>query len=244
MSSRRAGYWITFAVVVLFYAAVEVVPFINGESTLVPVDQYWPAAALTVFKFNLFIPLVGGILAADRLVRDRRIGIQELQASTPMRRSTALLAKYFGVLASMLLPVGVCVVITALIPIAGGTAGWSYAGCMLVTSIAINLPAMAFVVAFSLICPLVIPTRVYQVLFTGYWFWGNFLSPEVFPTISGTILNASGTYALGGLFSGAVDPDITYASWQAVLSITAILSLTFAILLVGDRYLAYRSRKA
>jgi hypothetical protein len=45
--------------------------------------------------------------------------------------------------------------------------------------------------AFSLACPLVIPLRICQVLFTGYWFWGKLISPKVFPTISDT--QSSGT---------------------------------------------------
>ena len=61
-----------------------------------------------------------------------------------------------------------------------------------VAFVCVNLPPLAFVAAFSIACPAVLPVRVYQVLFTGYWFWGNFLSPKVLPTISGTVLVASG----------------------------------------------------
>jgi hypothetical protein len=38
------------------------------------------------------------------------------------------------------------------------------------------------------------------VLFTGYWFWGNLLTPKAFPTISDTVLNAVGQYPLQAYF--------------------------------------------
>ena len=109
------------------------------------------------------------------------------------------------------------------------------------------LPAsFAFVVAFSLACPAIMPLRVYQILFTGYWFWGNFLSPQVFPTISGTLLNASGVYAQQGFFSGTLGQwrDRLYTASEAWLNILVLGLCAAAVLFTLDRYLVRQSRRA
>lgn len=243
MSSRRVSVWIVFLILLVFYVGVDVAPLIKGEIDLIPVVQFWPAAALTIFKMNLFFPLVSGVLIADRLVRDHRVGVDELQYSAPISTTAYVLAKYIGVTASMLVPEFVTVICVALVPILAGLTSWAYLGVMLVCGVAISLPTMLFVAAFSLVCPMVMPVRVYQVLFVGYWFWGNFLSPEVFPTISGTLLNASGTFALQGFFGGTVGPGITYTAWQAVLNIAIILALAAAALTVGIRLVISRRGK-
>ena len=113
----------------------------------------------------------------------------------------------------------------------------------------INLPACAFITAFSLVCPLVIPVRVYQVLFTGYWFWGNLLSPKVIPTLNGTYLTPNGMFMCtvslaaslrgGGPEHTAISPQI-----EAVINL-AVLGVMIALaLFAADRYLALRARRA
>jgi hypothetical protein len=243
MSSKRISFWIVSFVLFAFYCAVEIVPFFDGTTEIIPVDQIWQTASLTVFKLNLFFPLVGGILVADRLVRDHRLGVVELQQSAPIRLTSSVLAKYLGVLASLLLPEFITVVAVAIIPIAGGLTGWAYLGAVLVSSLAISLPAMIFVTAFSLACPMVMPVRVYQVLFTGYWFWGNFLSPEVFPTVSQTLLNVAGIYPLQGFFGGTVGPGITYTALQGTLNILILLGMSAAMLTLLNVFLKNRMEK-
>jgi hypothetical protein len=45
---------------------------------------------------------------------------------------------------------------------------------------------------------------VYQVLFTGYWFWGNFLNPAALPTLNGTVLTPSGAFAAYAFFGASL----------------------------------------
>jgi ABC-2 type transport system permease protein len=81
--------------------------------------------------------------------------------------------------------------------------------------LSISVPAYAFITAFSLACPVLMPVRVYQVLFTGYWFWGNFLNPEAIPTLNGTLLTAGGSYAMEGFFGGSFGFSDGYTAAQA-----------------------------
>ena len=46
------------------------------------------------------------------------------------------------------------------------------------------------------------PLSIYQILFTGYWFWANFIPPKLFPTLNGTLLTPSGMFAQQVFFDG------------------------------------------
>ena len=151
------------------------------EGEIITMGELWKYAGRIVIQFNLFLPVVGGILAADRMQRDFRLGVRELQNSTPLSRPAYILGKYFGVLASLLLPVFLWVTAVAVALAATGYAPWAMLYAMPVACLAMTVPAFAFVTAFSLACPLIMPLRVYQILFTGYWFWGNFLNSESLP---------------------------------------------------------------
>ncbi len=244
INGRRVSVWIMAVLVTLFYVGTEIAPFFDGSAVTITPDKFWVAAGLTVFKLNLFFPLVGGILAADRLSRDYRLGVDQLRESTPVKRASFIFAKYLGVVAVWLVPMVICLVLIGLIPILGGLVGWEFLPAVLVSGLVMNLPALLFVTAFSLACPLVMPVRVYQVLFTGYWFWGNFLSPDVLPTISQTILNASGFYSLQAFFSGVTGPEFSNLAFEAVCNIVLLLLMSVGILVVLLLFLNKKTQKA
>src|SRR5262249_53683157 len=57
------------------------------------------------------------------------------------------------------------------------------------------LPSWLFVIAWSLIFPLVLPLRLYQVLFAGFWMWAVAVPPDRLPTINFSIFGVQGQYA-------------------------------------------------
>ncbi len=246
MSLRRSGLWIAYAIIFGFFGVAMFSQNHAGPTDIFTSNPPWQEAGETVYLFNMLMPLVAGILAADRMQRDVRLGLRELQTSAPLKRSVYILGKYFGVLFSTLLPMLIWVVALGVYGAASGQTSPAIIGGILVAFLAIAVPSFAFVVAFSLACPLVMPLRVYQILFTGYWFWGNFLNHEVFPTISGTLLNASGRYALQGFFNGAISrtkeaPHTPPEAWLNIL----VLSLCAAIALFTlNQYLAWQARRA
>jgi len=248
MSIRRIGYWIAYALLSVFYAVTVLPPSEDWSSNVLFSPMVWQQAGHLVFLFNVFMPLLAGLLTADRLQRDFRGGLNELQRSTPLPRTAYILSKYLGALAGSLLPFFAVTVITGAVMVAAGRAPVEFFWPLLVAFLAIAVPSHIFVVAFSLICPLVIPLRIYQVLFTGYWFWGNLLSPKAFPTISDTVLNAVGQYPLQAYFSVLVDstqPVATaFTKPEAVINLLVLLACSAAILLVGRFYLHKQSQKA
>jgi ABC-2 type transport system permease protein len=158
-----------------------------------------------------------------------------------------ILAKYLGVLLSVLLPVFIIVFMVGTLVVIRGIAPLSFLGPLSLAFLTIAVPSHAFVVAFSLACPLVMPLRVYQVLFTGYWFWGNLLSPQAFPTISDTVLNAVGQYQLQGFFGmyfDASNMETHFTAPEAVINLIVLSACIASALFVLDRYLRWQARRA
>ena len=240
MGVRRWAVWLAFAL-----AAAPYLLNLSQDTAMFRDTSPADLAATYAVMLNVLMPVVGGIVLADRLTRDSRLGVQELLFSTPLRRRGYVLGKYLGGVLAVLTPVLVVCALVGLGLVAAGapplTVGYS-----LLAFAVVNAPVYAFVGAFSIACPAVMPVRVFQVLFTGYWFWGNFLTPEFIPTISGTILNASGRYAASGFFGLAARMEALggHTTLEAVLNLLVLAGLASLALLVLDRYLAWQQSRA
>jgi ABC-2 type transport system permease protein len=247
MSIRRPGLWIAYILLFAFYSILWFTPSSGDELETISRANLWQYAGRFMLMFNLFLPLVGGILAADRMQRDFRLGVRELQDSAPFHRWVYILGKYFGVLYSLLVPVFLWIVGFTVAMILTGNAPPEMLYGLPVAFLAMTVPAFAFVTAFSLACPLIMPLRVYQILFTGYWFWGNFLNPEAFPTISETYLEAAGKHVYEGFFGGypvSMNLPLQYNSMDASLNLLVLTVCVIAVLFVLNRYLRWQSQHA
>ncbi len=202
------------------------------------------AGGQTVFLMNLFFPVVAGISASDRAIRDYQLGVREILQATSANNITYVLGKYFGVVLSLLtiemliaLMVSTFVVIFFQWPVA-------FVFYTFLAVLILSAPGLFFITAFSLSCPLLMPVRVYQILFTGYWFWGNFLSPNVMFTISETLLNASGRYALVAFFGVKIaneSPDVPPI--KAIANILVLLGCAGLALTAMVVYIGQNERK-
>jgi hypothetical protein len=248
MSIRRPGFWISYSLLALFYLITSITPTLDGAEEILQPDQIWPEAGHVVFMYNIFLPLLAGILAADRMQRDLRTGIRELQRSTPLSIPVYILAKYLGVVLSVLTPMFLLVSVVGALVVIRGIAPPSFLWPLLLAFLSIAVPSHAFVVAFSLPFPLIMPLRVYQVLFTGYWFWGNLLTPKAFPTISDTVLNAVGQYPLQAFFGMYLDStqpvDAGFTPPEAVLNLLVLTACITVALFTLDQYLRWQTRRA
>ncbi|GFJ96131.1 hypothetical protein [Phytohabitans rumicis] len=104
-------------------------------------------------------------------------------------------------------------------------------------------PAVLFVGAFALAVPLLLPAPLFRVLFVGYWFWGNAISPVAMPTLAQTVIAPIGDYPMRVLFGfssrdgtlvgpqpGAslnfLRPDPTpFTAWLSIAILLAIAAL-------------------
>jgi ABC-2 type transport system permease protein len=202
------------------------------------------AAVLWAIGVNTILPLAFGILLADRLPRDETLHVTALLTGAPISRRLHLLGTYVGTALATMTPI-------LLIFGAGFAvmyAMWQQASLLPLTLAAfltINLPGLLFVAAFSLAVPLFMPVPVYQVLFTGYWFWGNLLQPNVFgiPTLSDTLLTplgdqrASYFFGIGISANGPTRPDPMLGIASIVLlALCATLALTIAWVYLRQRH--------
>ena len=243
MSIKRWGVIIFSLLLLLFYGGTlitnsENMDIIVPETTL----EMWQEAAQVIFSLNLFFPVFAGILAADRLVRDNKLGTDELLKSSQLKPGVYLWGKYIGVLLSLFLPVLVVSVLLAILfIILGGP--WLLLITYPVTAFVIALPSYIFIMAFSLICPLFMPVRVYQILFTGYWYWGNYINPEFIPSLSDTVLNASGRFAAIGFYGVSFGMNNSSPT-LAITNIVVLCGIAVLVLIFGEQYLLARARRA
>jgi ABC-2 type transport system permease protein len=239
MGIRRKGVWLAYGTIFVFYFFAIITTGRFLITTGMTIANMWAVSALLAFIYNLFIPVVGGIAAGDRLIRDRNLHMEELLRSTGLRLRDYLVGKYFGALAAISLPVFMGILALRIYSLFLG-APLVTIGMTIVSFLVINLPAYAFITSFSLACPLVIPTRVYQVLFTGYWFWGNFLYPGMFPTLSGTLMQASGRIPAEGWFGSVIEMVTSqgFTSMEAWINLGLLMMCIALALLAAGKYLS------
>lgn len=239
MGVRRWGMWLAFLLASLIYS-LDPYPYASGAEAGITA---WQAAGSLALYSNMLLPLVGGIVMADRLARDSRLGVQELLRGTPLPRATYVLGKYLGAVLAALTPVLVIwIARLGAICITTGSSEIFLPG--LAAFLAITVPAFLFVGAFSVACTAILPVRVYQVLFTGYWFWGNYLNPEFIPTLAGTLLTPSGTFAAAGFFrSGFLPGQYEHTTVEAVLNLLVLAACAALALFALERYLKWQAEK-
>ncbi len=228
MQIRRPGLWIGLLVLTGFFYALSVIQLQQSPGSLIA--QPWHQAFRLIFPLNLLTPVAAGILVADRFPRDTLLRMRELLRLTRLSPRSLIFGKYMGSLLAVLTP--------SLLLLLGIV---TYLALRLnlpllylaapVTFLAIGLPTWLFFVAWSLVFPLVMPLRLYQVLFGGFWLWAVAVPPTRLPTINQSIFDLKGSYVLRAFFStdaGSLNPPAT-AGW-AVFNISLLLGLTMVAL--------------
>ncbi len=240
MGLRRWGVWLAIMVVGLQYVLSY------GPTNLLraaPGVTVWQAAGTAAYLFNVLLPVVGGIAMADRLARDAQLRTRELVFSTPLPRLSYVLGKYAGTVIGVLIPVFLLWLAAAALFVRGGTPQEFFVPALAAFA-AIIAPAYLFVGAFSIACTAVLPVRVYQILFTGYWVWGNFVMPDFVPTLNGTLLTPSGVFAAGGFFQTSFQMgQPQYTTIEAVLNLLVLAACAGLALLALERYLAWQTAR-
>jgi len=235
MQARRRVVWIVMLLIILFAFAISS-RLLTQASILDKVTHLsrYPLPAVVAYWtsiVNNITPLGVGCLMADRLPRDQRSRVDELFTSMPAALSALLLGKYLGAFAAVLIPVLVFYVL-GVGYILMQTQNALALPLALVTFVAIVLPGMLFVSAFSFACTSAIWLPLYLFLFICYWFWGNALPPGTgIPTLNGTILTPTGGYIAQGLF-GAPIAEIHATPQSGVASLLVLVGLAIFVLAI------------
>ncbi len=200
MQIRRPALWIAVALITLLVLGRAFAGNLAGFGSIsASTYRAFPLEANVVAIGSYFLPIVFGILLADRLPRERRLGTLELLDSLPVGSGLRLWAKYVGALAAVLLPLLLGYLALTLVVAVRLHETGPLAAFLPVFALE-ALPGLLFVGAFSIGCPAALPVPLYAVLYTGYWFWGNLVPPSHAPTISCTPLTPIGTYASVAFF--------------------------------------------
>jgi ABC-type transport system involved in multi-copper enzyme maturation permease subunit len=244
MSIQRKGLLVIALLFTGFYLYLWIDIGVEGAPEGNIKNLLFSEAGQTVFFLNLFYPVIAGISAADRAVRDYQLGVREILRATSANNITYVLGKYFGVVGSLIvIELGIAISVSAvLVAVYRWPATFIFYNLMAV--LVLSGPGLMFITAFSLACPLVMPVRVYQILFTGYWYWGNFMSSQVMFTISDTLLNASGKFALMAFFGVKIAIDSPEVPpLKAVANIAVLLACAGMALAVMAAYIKQSEQK-
>jgi ABC-type transport system involved in multi-copper enzyme maturation permease subunit len=245
MQIRRPALWLTF----LGFA------FLVGRSILSELDDprflamhasTLQLAATVALLTNWLAPLGVGIFLADRLPRDRRTRVEELLNTLPGTLKLRLLSKYLGATLATLLP-ALLLYMLVLVLCVWRTGNLLLFPLGLLCYAVVVLPGMFFVASFSVACPVVIWTPLYQFLFFGYWFWGNLFSPHSgLPTLNGTILTPIGSVIDASFFGapafGGVGPGPTPVL-AGIASLATLLGLAVLVMIALYRFMRWEQAR-
>jgi ABC-2 type transport system permease protein len=243
MQVRRRAVWITIGVLALLFFALE--------RRFWSVDQRLPLREVVgrwALWVNFLLPLPVGMLLADRLPRDGRIHVDEIFASLPAPLRSRLWVKYLGGVAAPIAPIFLiyCAGLAHIAIVRGDERALPLG---LAAFVLVNVPGLLFVGAFSIACPAVLWVPLYQFLLVGYWFWGNFITPNLLPTLSGTWVAPVGRNASEGFFgigfpSGSDSSFVLKSAADGVGSIATLLAMAVAAMLAAEWYLRWRQAHA
>jgi ABC-2 type transport system permease protein len=229
MQVRRLALWIPFlfvAVVLMVSGALLDLQANTAHLALTPLVVNW------TYNLNQIVPVIVGVLLADRLVRDRRTRIEELLNTLPGALSARLLGKYGGCVLATFLPM-LLLYSLGIGAVFAGNQQVQVFPLALAAAASILLPGFLLISACSLAVPRILWMPAYQVLFVAYWFWGNLLNPSNgIPTISTTLLTPVGGYMASGFFNVAVSPVGTVSPAQGVMSLLVLPGIAAVVLLL------------
>ncbi len=244
MQIRRRAVWITMILLILL-VIMAIRRSIGGYNEFLGINNLSLPAVIANWTdiVNAILPVGVGVLLADRLPRDRRTRVDELFISMPGALSSRLLGKYLGSMLATLVPMFAfyCIGIGYILYQIQNPQVLLLA---IETFAAIVLPGILFISAFSIACPSILWVPLYQFLFVGYWFWGNWLGVRTgIPTLSNTILTPVGTYISSGFFGASLFPVQNATVLQAIESMLLLLSITAFVMVVLWSYLKWQQSR-
>lgn len=239
MQIRRRSIWLVLFLVSAL-SAVFWLAFTSSKG-VTALDAVMYLAQFTAW----FLPVGVGLVLADRLARDRKLHVDEILDTFSGPLGARLLGKYLGSTLATLVPVMLIYLLGASYILARFHDPHNLL-LALETFAAIPLPGILFAAGFSVALPAFLKVPLYQILFIGYWFWANLMSPRFkIPSLTGTLLNATGPWAQEAFFHYQwVFLRLNPTVWQGVASIALLVGLSFLALCLAWLYLRWeRARR-
>jgi|SRR5579875_32534 ABC-2 type transport system permease protein len=239
MQIRRRSIWLVL-ILTSILSVILWLAFISDASAQA-VDAIMYLAEFTAW----FLPVGAGLVLADRLARDKRLHVDEILDTFPGSLGARLIGKYLGSTLATLVPV----ILIYMLGVGYILARYHDPHSLLLaleTFITIPLPGILFAAGFSVALPVILKVPIYQILFVGYWFWANLMSPRFhIPSLTGTMLNATGPWAQEAFFHFQwVFLRLNPTVWQGIASIILLIGLSFLAICAAWLYLCWeRARR-
>lgn len=254
MQWRRWGLWVAFGVttgLLLLLTVQAALYFHNLPPTSLYVREHFSPEDFnnlvlygTTIYGVMFYGLVAALLIVDRLGRDRRLGMVEIQRAAPQGYAGYVLGKFLGNYLAVLLPVLLGYVICALVSVILGWPPVLFQKFLLAFAL-VYAPASLAAVGVTFLLASFLPLRVVQVGFSLLWFFFN-IAPG-WNVLMWSIFNPNGIYVYPVFFPltmplPAANPNFTTSMSLALLNIivlclTGIVSLFLTYgCLVFQRY--------
>lgn len=239
MQWRRWGFWLAFgcvtALLLLLTAQSAVLLRHPPAQSLYARQQYTVAQLANLITLNtatyatMIVGLVAALLVVDRLKRDQRLGMAEIQGSTPQGVTRYVLGKLIGNYLAILLPTALSYALCALLTIA---LGWPVAmlAKFMLALLLVFAPSSLAAITLMLLLASVAPVRVAQVGFTLLWLECNL--GLGWSALAFNILNPSGMYVFPVFFPTPpmqyTQPGFHTSPSLALLNIVALLLMAVA----------------
>jgi len=258
MQWRRQGLWVVFgcATGLLVLITVQAAMYLSHlpPDSLYVLQHYTSADLDNLMIDNtttysvMFFGLVAALLVVDRVERDQRLSMVELQRATPQGYLRYTLGKYFGNYIAVLVPTFLACLLCALLTT---FLGWPVVFLLkfLQAFALVFIPSSLAAVSLALLLASFLPVRIVQIGFSLLWLYFNTgLGRYGF---GASIFNPSGQYIYAVFFPVPhmqyVEPDFQTSLQLALLNITVLLltavgalCLTYGSLV----YQRYREEKA
>ena len=246
MQLHKPAIWIATAIPFGLFAVLALMETQRGGLERLTQDtnaKLWMVEAMGWFTAPL--AMVFGMVLADRLVRDRKLGVAALLDVTPTNRSARLAGKYLGTCAATAIPPALIYLVVAV-----AFAVWRDKPSALLwgaaTFAVLVLPLLLLAGALAFLGPQLMPTPLFRVLVVGLWFYAGATEVDSeLPSPAATVLSLTLDYpqkvffgstdATAGPFQGAalnfLRPQPTTAT--ALLALALILGLAAAIVVAA-----------
>jgi ABC-2 family transporter len=255
MQWRRWGLWVAFGCTagLVFLLTLQAAIFLRhlSPTSIYVVRNYTTtdlenlmASATTIYG-AMFFGIVAALLVVDRLARDQRLGMAELQRATPLGSGRYVLGKFLGNYAAMLAPIFVTYLVCALTTV---LLGWSpiLIQKFLLAFLLVALPSALAAMGLALVLASFLPLRVVQVGFALLWFELN-IGPGWHKLVY-TIANPSGLYVSPVVFPTPpmqyTEPGFQTSPSLALLNIATLLLTALVALPLAYGSVALRRRRA
>jgi hypothetical protein len=251
MQWRRWGLWLAFAcvtVLLFLITAPSALFLLHPPPTSLYARQHYTPADLnnlmtdgTTIYAAMFYGLVAALLVVDRVRRDQRLGMAELQQAAPQGAARYILGKFLGNYAAVVIPTLLGYLLCALITL---PFGWPV---VLVTKfllafLLVFVPSSLAAVGLALLLASLLPLRVVQVGFSLLWIEFN-IGPGWHALVF-TIFNPSGLYVNPVFFPTPpmqyAEPGFHTSMSLALLNIAVLLLTAFTALFLTYGSLAFQ----